>query len=535
MTAKLTAPSTTKPANSALKLTRLQQVWLVVSIALAGVGVVALVAVRPADVSVAPNGVLPSEPVTAMNLQARLANNSPSLVADPTDPRFVVVANRIDGPDFSCALQLSGDSGRDWVQANVASPLPHGVDKCYAPEAAFDRTGRLCYLFVGLAGNGNDPVGAFLTYSTDRGRTFAPARQVLGADRFMVRMAIDPGLGPQGRIYLAWLQDSSPPTTGGFEPTDNPIMTAFTDDGGATFSKPVRVSSSVHRRAVAPALAVGADHHVHIAFYDLNGDARDYQGLDGPTWPEDWTLLVATSVDDGAHFGPDMVVDGSVRPGERVMLIYTMPPPSIATDDSGRVFVAWDDATNGDRDVFLRRSTDGGQTWSSRVRLNDDPVHDRRDQYLPRLSVAPGGRVDAIFYDRRSNWQNRGNDVYYTFSTDGGAHFSPNVKLTSINFDSEVGPRYSVPSAHKLVEFGSRMALVSTDDHVLAAWTDTRNDARVFTAQDIFATDVMLASGESPPWLAIVLFGMSAAIVAALALPRLMSLLRGRRREAGDA
>jgi hypothetical protein len=53
----------------------------------------------------------PNEPVTPTDLVARTANNSPLLVADPTEPRFVVLANRLDGPDFGCALQVSGDGG----------------------------------------------------------------------------------------------------------------------------------------------------------------------------------------------------------------------------------------------------------------------------------------------------------------------------------------------------------------------------------------------------------------------------------------
>lgn len=88
--------------------------------------------------------------------------------------------------------------------------------------------------------------------------------------------------------------------------------------------------------------------------------------------------------------------------------------------------------------------------------------------------MAPGGRVDAIFYDRRNKVENRGNDVYYTYSTDRGRRFAANRRLTRLAFDSQIGARYAVPSAVGLVEFGSRIALSSGDERVLAAWTDTR-------------------------------------------------------------
>lgn len=98
-------------------------------------------------------------PATPMDESFKPANNSPTLVADPSDGRFVVEANRLDGPDFSCALQVSGDGGASWIGTRPMTKLPPGADKCYAPEAAFDRTGRLFYLFVGLAGKGNQPHG----------------------------------------------------------------------------------------------------------------------------------------------------------------------------------------------------------------------------------------------------------------------------------------------------------------------------------------------------------------------------------------
>lgn len=430
-------------------------------------------------------------PVTATDLLSGSANNSPLLAVDPTEDRFVVVANRLDGPDFSCALQVSGDAGRSWLPAQPVPKLPKGAEKCYAPEVAFDRSGRIYYLFVGLAGAGNRPMGAFVTTSTDRAKTFSPPRRVLGPGRYMVRMALDPTMGDEGRIHLVWLETRGEPSLGGLPSSPNPIVAAYSDDGGSSFSKPIQVSDDRRQRVVAPAVAIGADHEVHVLYYDLNDDIRDYQGLEGPTWEGTWSLVLASSRDAGVGFGRSVVVDDGVVPPERVMLIFTMPPPSLVTDPAGRIYAAWHDARNGDWDAFVRRSRDDGRTWDAPRRLNDDKPGNGRHQYLPRLSIAPSGRIDAVFYDRRGNVENRGNDVYYTFSTNGAASFAPNRKLTAVDFDSRVGPRYGALSSRGLVEFGGRMALVSHRDRALAAWTDTRNTGRAPPAQDIFATEVV--------------------------------------------
>ena len=114
---------------------------------LAGV-VAAMAAAAPAPgVAASRPRVEPDFPVTATDLTEGYAYNSPVLVADPTDDRFVAMANRLDAPEFGCALQLSGDGGRTWTPARPVSRLPPGADTCYAPEIAFDRSGRLYYLF----------------------------------------------------------------------------------------------------------------------------------------------------------------------------------------------------------------------------------------------------------------------------------------------------------------------------------------------------------------------------------------------------
>jgi hypothetical protein len=442
-------------------------------------------------IAAGPPRVAPEVPVTATDLRLGEANNSPALAVDPHQSRFVALAHRTDAPDFGCGLEVSGDGGRGWQPADPVSELPPGAEKCYAPEVAFDGHGRLYFLFVGLQGTGNSPMGAFLTSSTDRGRTFSPPQPVLGPENYMIRIAIDASQGAKGRIHLIWLHASSPPPLGGLPPDTNPIQAAYSDDGGRTFTSPVQVSDAGRPRAVAPAVSLGPNHSVDVAYVDLRDDAVDYQGLAGPPWPGLWSVVVTTSTDGGKSFGPGVVVDDALVPPGRIMLVFTMPPPSLAVDPSGRLFAAWWDSRNGDPDVFLARSTDEGRTWTRPARLNDDPVGDGSDQYLVRLSVASTGRVDAVFLDRRNDPRDVDNDAYYTSSADHGAHFAPNVKLTSDRSDSRIGQAYYVPSAAGLVEFGSRLAILSGPTSALAAWPDTRNATFGTTQQDVFATEVL--------------------------------------------
>ena len=436
-------------------------------------------------------------PVTPQDQGLAAANNSPILAADPGDSGFLALANRRDAPDYGCGLHVSGDGGRGWLPVDPIQQLPSGVEKCYAPEVAIDDEGTVYYLFVGLTGAGNHPIGVFLTSSSDRGRTFATPHQVLGPKNFSVRMAVDSYAGHEDRLHLVWVHGASEVKLGGFGAPPNPILTASSNDGGVTFSDPVQVNDPDRLRVNAPALVVDSDHTVHVAYYDLKDDRRDYEGLEGPTWEGTWSLLTTSSVDGGRHFAPARVVESDVAPPERVMVIFTMAPPSLAVMGS-RVCVAWADGRHGDPDAFLRCSQDRGGRWSPLRRLNDDPVGNGSSQYLPRLSIAPGGRVDAIFYDRRRDTANANADVSYTFSVDGGRTFSSNAALTREGMSyTQIGQQYAIPSAVGMHDFGSRMALVSGRHEMLAAWTDTHNAAPPTRAQDIFATRVILLGSAS--------------------------------------
>lgn len=463
-------------------------------------------------------------PVTSNDILAPRANNSPQVAADPTDASFLALASRLDAPDFSCALHVSGDGGRSWIPVEPVPALPEGAEKCYAPEVAFGPDGRLFYLFVGLHGSGNEPMGVFLVTSTDRGRSFSPPRQVLGEENYQVRLAIDHTRGQAGRLYLAWLQATADAPLGGLPPPPNPILASYSDDGGQSWSEPIRVSDPDRDLAVAPALSVAGNGTVHVAYLDLREDLRDYRGVEGPVYEGTWSVVATSSTDGGKTFAGGVVVDDGLVPAERVMLIFTMPPPAITAGQGGRVHVGWDDARHGDRDVFVATSRDAGASWSDPVRVHDDEVGNGRAQYLPQIDVGRDGRLHAIFYDRRHDPTNIFNHIAYTYSSDGGRGFAPTRRLTSHPSDSRIGQGYRVVSAAGLIEFGSRLGLEAGPDRVVAAWTDTSN-AVAPRHQDVFAASIGTPTGGLGPWP-----WVAAVVVLAAAATVLLAVRRDRAR-----
>lgn len=423
------------------------------------------------------------------------AHNSPSLSTNPTDGNNLVVANRIDSPGFSCALHVSEDAGGTWAETEV--PFPAGEElpaRCFAPDVGFGPEGTLYLSYVTLAGAGNRPNALWVVTSRDGGRTLSAPTRVAGPLAFQVRLAVDP-VRP-GRLWLSWLQAE---TTGNlaFPQPGNPVVMAGSVDAGMTWGAPVTVSAPARQRVVAPSAAVGSNGQLAVLYLDLMEDSLDYHGAHGgqggPAYPGPWSLVLARSGDAGASW-TETVVDPSVVPTER-FVVFIPPSPSLALDrQADRVYVAFQDGRWGDADVAVWTSDDGGATFAAPVRINDTAFDDGTRQYLPKLAVAPGGRLDVVYYDRRIDLEDVFNEVSLQSSSDGGRTFSPRLRVSDRPFDSRIGSGIE----RDLPDLGSRLGLVSFEDRVHAVWTDTRGGNEVSLKQDLAMATVGISPGA--PW-----------------------------------
>src|SRR5262249_39230687 len=104
---------------------------------------------------------------------------------------------------------------------------------------------------------------------------------------------------------------------------------------------------------------------------------------------------------------------GGTSPG-RAYLVYT----DEATDESN------------DTNIFVRTSTDGGVTWGSAVRVNDDAG--TPSQFLPSPARGPArGNLAVSWYDARNDSANTNVQTFVTVSTNGGQSFLANVAMGS--------------------------------------------------------------------------------------------------------
>lgn len=459
--------------------------WLVVALALVVAGAGAIVISTAYDApreAAVPGGTNLAVNEGGANPLDLSANNSPTLVVNPVDEANLAVVNRVDSPEYSCALHVSFDGGGRWIRSPIPAPSSESDPKCYAPDAAFAADGTLYLTYVTLRGRANTPDAVWITSSSDGGKTLsAPVETPLGERAFGVRITTDPRV-PE-RVFLTWLAASEVGLYR-FSETGNPIMSIRSDDGGVNWTEPTRVSSASRQRVVAPTPAAGRpDGELNVLYLDLRDDVLDYNGAHGGQggrpYSGRWQLVLSRSTDNGATWR-ESVVDDAVVPTER-FIVFTPPTPALAVDPrTGRLYAAFHDGRFGDADVLLWSLPEGGN-WSGPVRVNDTPRGDGTAQHLPQLSVAPDGRLDTLYYDRRADRTNVLNEVSLQASFDEGGTFTSRVKLSDRSFSSRIG----FGLEREMPDLGSRLGLVSTDDRAYAVWTDTRAGSVRTAKQDL--------------------------------------------------
>lgn len=481
------------------------------AVVLGVMGLVGVAQVISADRRMTPH---PPAPLSSSGQEALVdARTTPSLARDPTRPDHLAVTLRVDQPSFDAELYTSTDGGTDWRRAEL--PLPRGVDRPYAPDVAYGPDGTLYVLYSHLEGNGNVPAALWMVRSVDGGRAFQDPVQVAEGLAFQPRLTV----GDDETVHVTYLE-ATDVTVLSFAGPVRVVATRSTD-GGRTFSDPVAVSSSGRER-VGAAVPVTHGDDVVVVFIDYRDNRRDFQNLEGPPWGQPSELVASRSTDGGRTFDEKVTIDDQLLAGRR-FLAFLPEYPSVAADSDGALTVVWADARNGDEDVFSSRSRDTGRSWTSPVRVNDNPRHDGTSQYLPAVDVAEGGRIDVVYLDRRRDpADDTLTHVAVATSTDDGRTFS-SVRVSPKAFDGRRGPE--LPLAPQVEpSLGSRLGVASVDEHALTVWTHTLFDDDDVGRQDVAAVRVDMPETEA------IWRGWGLVALATLALPVLgVAALRTRR------
>jgi hypothetical protein len=154
-----------------------------------------------------------------------------------------------------------------------------------------------------------------------------------------------------------------------------------------------------------PAIAVDAA-NIYVVYEDYTtGDGEIYfkKSTDGGTT---WQAAKRLTYSAGDSWNPVIGLDGA------------------------NVYLAWDDTAPGNKEIYFKRSTDGGATWEAAKRL----TYNSYESQHPVLAIQ--GANLYLAWDNGTNATEYGYEIYLRKSTDGGATWGVAQRLTSNNFYS---------------------------------------------------------------------------------------------------
>jgi hypothetical protein len=222
---------------------------------------------------------------------------------------------------------------------------------------------------------------------------------------WLPRIALAPG-NPR-RIFVLWQEIIFSGGSHGGE-----ILFARSEDGGATFSRPLNLSSSVAGDGKG---RINRDIW-HNGSFDLvsGGNGTLYAA-----WTEyEGALWVARSRDGGKGFLPRSRID-EAKPARA---------PSLALAPDGTVYLAWTVGEDKSADIRIAKSTDAGASFGPPILV------ERSQGYsdAPKLALDRAGTLHLVYAESFGGPFERYR-IVYTRSSDGGRTFKPPRTISPAN------------------------------------------------------------------------------------------------------
>ena len=515
------------------------------------IGLICLVSAAQADVRVGQNYRLTSDP------SAFRGKDQAGFAVNPANPQHIVEANA-NYLTENCEATASFDGGVTWTEAAPLTPPTPAIGMPFLPSCRIsNHLGESMFQTVAFgsgtnvyttaitprsASYGEEGASALIYKSTDGGVTWGTGVVAMtgglggpsgttpatGPYYELPTVAVDAGAGTGGadRVYIAAHEASGFGNSGAPCPASPcpSVHVAVSADGGATFAAPVQASPAgvaVAGPDSSSEPVIGSDHSVGIAWRTrgITGEVQFARSTNaGATWsaPVSVTGVTNNAKSSASHVTPLPSTGSSFprlaidRQNGKLYVVYNQGAPGPTAPAGG--YQGADHFISPDSHVYFQRSLDNGATWST-PKLIDDvtsyPGTPTVQTRHPSVAVAPNGRVDVVWQDRRHWYQGPGErncihthlacddarlgDTYYAYSANGGTTFSANKRITDRSHNNDVGYDYRFGVGWA---FGPQAAEIG-GDKLLVGWMDSREGSFDSDNEDIYLAKVDLAGPAS--------------------------------------
>lgn len=387
-----------------------------------------------------------------------------SICIDPLNTNHLVAGANLD------SYYYSTNSGSNWTRGTLSSSYGVWGD----PVIACDVNGNFYFLHLSNPSSGNWIDRIVCQKSTNNGFTWNDG-SFMGLNGTKAQDKHWPAIDrSNNNIYVTWTEFDEYGTS---SPTDSSrILFSKSTNAGQSWSAVKKInkisgdcidSDNTVEGAVP---AVGPNGEIYVSWVGPAGLVFDKSTDEGNSW-----LADDISVSD-VPGGWDYNIPGISRcNGLPITVCDTTNGPY-----RGNIYINWTDQRNGttDTDVWMKKSTNGGQTWGPLKRVNDDPAG--KQQFFTWMTIdQTTGYLYFVFYDRR-NYSDNNTDVYMAISKDGGETFknfkisqSPFVPNSSVFFGD-----YTNVTAHNGIV---RPIWARLDNYALSVWVALVDTSQIYT------------------------------------------------------
>jgi len=430
-----------------------------------------------------------------------------SVFIDPDDDEYALNSNNSFGPGFYGSNYIQTSNGGSSWSGSINGA---GIDQSGDPAACIGTNGRQ---YVGFIDN-NDGQG--IAYS-DNGTSWTYV-SVVGdpgvagfADKNHM-MINNVGGTYNGYIYDAWYHLAN---NNSYKET---VISRSTNNG-VSWSTPVSISTGVtaghHNQGVNIQIGPAGQVYAVWAIYDSWGpNSVDYR--------ED-ALGFARSLNGGAsYYSAIRCIDNimgirhssttwSTNLTGKSMRVNSFP--SMAVDVSGGprngyIYVVWANLgtpgtnTGTNVSIYMIRSTNGGVSWSTPIRVNQGSFVSDKAAFLPWITCDPhNGRLYCIFYDDR-NFSTTSADVetWVAYSEDGGLTWDDFV-VSDVSFTPSAIP--GTAGGY----MGDYLGIAAQNNRVYPVWTDNRSGTALTYTSPLHFSDACIAMGGCDEYISNVSIG----------------------------
>jgi predicted heme/steroid binding protein len=309
---------------------------------------------------------------TNLNLSNLLSfDGEPYIAVNPANQNNVVAGwmrVRADGKIW-IATKASFDKGQTW---SAISFMPHDtlVNGSADVSIAFHNSGIAYISWINFRQSPDTSGAVFVAKSTDGGLTWGTAHKVIGSqdlsdspfDRPWVAVDNSGGVN-DGTLYVTSM-------TAYWNGGQHHIYLRTSDDEGNTWSSIKQVDttgfSTGQLTASYGGLGIGKDGKAYIAFLSYDLSVSPYV-----------RYYSVTTNNKGVTFQRNLIGNATISGGSDFTKAWSINAnPTI----NGHAILSWVDKRNGDYDILVSQTLDGGTSWSAPKRVNDDAMNNGIEQ-----------------------------------------------------------------------------------------------------------------------------------------------------------